>query len=173
MLAEQAIIPEEDTSESVGVEYEIDRPTEELVVGMVGAVGAGVSKTAQVLKDRLEGEYGYEVTIRKVSDLIGKNAAKAKLPLPAESGSERIIDLQKIGTSLRKRFKDDYLAAKAIDAIAVRRKRSGGYDVSKQVPQPKRLRHATIIDSLKHPKETELLRRVYGGMYWQFTSNSR
>lgn len=37
------------------------------------------------------------------------------------------------------------------------------------VPQPKQLRQATIIDSLKHPKETDLLRRVYGGIYWQFT----
>ncbi len=168
-MEEQAAVVEEDASEADGVEVEIDRPTEELVVGMVGAVGAGVSKTSRVLKDRLEGDYGYEVTIIQASDLIKANASKATSISPSRSGSDRIKYLQKVGTSLRDKFGEDYVAAKAIEAIALHRSASGGYDTSRQVPQPKRLRHATIIDSLKHPDETELLRRVYGGIYWQFS----
>ncbi|SIR38880.1 Deoxycytidylate deaminase [Paracoccus thiocyanatus] len=147
----------------------VDRPTEELVVGLVGAVGAGVSTTAELLRDKLEKEYGYTVSIIKASDLIRENAAKTVKPAPAEGGSDRIKDLQEVGTLLRDKFGEDYVAAKAIEAIAVYRSAAGGYDESTQVPQPKRLRQATIIDSLKHPRETELLRRVYGGMYWQFT----
>ena len=152
-----------------GLGKEINRPTEELVIGMVGAVGAGVSTASLVLKDKLNKEYGYDVEIIKASDLIRANASKTSKAPPAEIGSARIKDLQAVGTELREKFGEDYIAAKAIETIAVHRSASGGYDDSRKVPQPKRLRQATIIDSLKHPKETELLRRVYGGMYWQFT----
>lgn len=139
------------------------------MIGMVGAVGAGVSKTSAQLKSILETDYGYKVEILKASDLIRENAAKTSTPTAATGGSERITELQAVGTELRRKFGEDYIAAKAVETIAVQRKASGGYDDSTQVPQPKQQRQATIIDSLKHPKETELLRRVYGGIYWQFT----
>lgn len=154
---------------SKNLEEEVARPTEELVIGMVGAVGAGVSTASQVLKDELQKEYGYEVDIIKASDLIRKNASKTSNKKPATSGSARITDLQAVGTELRNRYGEDYVAAKAIEAIAIHRSASGGYDESRKIPQPKRLRQVTIIDSFKHPKETELLRQVYGGIYWQFT----
>jgi deoxycytidylate deaminase len=168
-LEKQASSFEIEISESEGIGEAIDRPTEELVIGMVGAVGAGVSTTSKVLKERLEKEYGYTVTIIKASDLIRENSSKTATAKPASSGAKRVKDLQSIGTDLRQKFGEDYVAAKAIEAIALRRSAGGGYDETTQVPQPKKLRQATIIDSLKHPKETELLRRVYGGMYWQFT----
>ncbi|WP_422026536.1 anti-phage dCTP deaminase [Pyruvatibacter mobilis] len=148
---------------------EIDRPTDELVIGMVGAVGAGVSKTSELLKRQLEGDYGYQVRIIKASDLIRQNASKTDIRSPSTEGASRIQDLQKVGTLLRDRFGEDYVAAKAIEGIATNRRAEGGYDDSRTVPQPKGLRQATIIDSLKHPMESNLLRRVYGGMYWQFT----
>ncbi|WP_339820888.1 anti-phage dCTP deaminase [uncultured Paracoccus sp.] len=148
---------------------EVARSTEELVIGLVGAAGAGVSTTAKNLGDKLREEYGYEVRVIKASELIRQNASKSSCPVPAAQGSARIIDLQAVGTQLRNKFGEDYVAAKAIEEIAIHRSASGGYDESRKLPQPKRLRQATIIDSLKHPNETELLRRVYGGMYWQFT----
>jgi deoxycytidylate deaminase len=147
----------------------VARPTEELVIGMVGAVGAGVSTASTIIARKLEEDFGYKVTIIKASEIIRDNASKtSKVPL-ATSGSSRIKDLQAVGTELRDKFGPDYIAAKAIETIAIHRSASGGYDESRKVPQPKRLRKATIIDSLKHPKETEMLRQVYGGMYWQFT----
>ena len=163
------VVGESDDTENESQSEAIDRPTEELVIGMVGAVGAGVSTAAQVLKDKLEREYHYQVNIMKASDIIRENAHKTSETKPATEGADRIKDLQNVGTILRDQFGEDYVAAKTIEAIALRRSAAGGYDESTQVPQPKRLRQATIIDSLKHPMETELLRRVYGGMYWQFT----
>jgi deoxycytidylate deaminase len=158
-----------DQFEEIAPAEDISRPTEELVIGMVGAVGAGVSRSASELKSILETDYGYSVEIVKASDLIRANADKTGTNSPSETGSDRIKDLQAVGTELRESFGEDYIAAKAIEKIAIQRKAGGGYDEEKQVPQPKRLRQATIIDSLKHPKETKLLRRVYGGIYWQFT----
>lgn len=148
---------------------EIARPTEELVIGMVGAVGAGVSTTSAVLKKKLEDDYGYTVKIIKASDLIRENAFKTTMSQPAAGNAARIKDLQVVGTELRESFGEEYIAAKAIEKIALYRSAEGGYDETHQVPQPICLRQATIIDSLKHPKETELFRKVYGGMYWQFT----
>lgn len=149
---------------------EIARPTQELVIGMVGAVGAGVSTAASVLKEVLERDYGYSVRILKASDLIRANAAKVGPAATTDSGARRIMELQEIGTKLRDRHGEDYLAAKAVEAIAIARAgRPDGYDTSTRVPQPNSLRFATIFDSLKHPDESRLFRKVYGGMYWQFT----
>ncbi len=148
---------------------EVSRPTAELIVGMVGAVGAGVSKTTLLLKEALEDHYGYKVQIVKASEIIRDNADKVRAEKPADTGAKRITDLQHIGTELRDKFGEDYVAGKAIELIAAKRERDGGYDDDTTVPQPKSLRQVTIIDSLKHPKESNLLRRVYGGIYWQFT----
>ena len=156
-------------SETSMLAQEISRPTEELVIGMVGAVGAGVSKTSEVLKVLLEEEFGYSASIVKASAIIRDNAEKVEGNFQIGSGADRIKNLQNIGTKLRNRFGEDYIAAKAIELIAIKRKSEGGYDESTQVPQPKNIRQVTIIDSIKHPAESKLLRKVYGGMYWQFT----
>lgn len=148
---------------------EVARPTDELVIGLVGAVGAGVSKTATEIRNILVRDFGYEVEIIKASDLIRTNADKTSTVSPAQSGAKRVTDLQKVGTELRQRFGEEYIAAKIIERIAVRRVTSGGYDETTEVPQPSAVRHATIVDSFKHPKETALFRSVYGGIFWQFT----
>ncbi len=172
-MTERAVMPTEAEAENrsfVVPAEEISRPTQELVVGMVGAVGAGVSTAARALKVILERDYGYSVRIIKASDLIKSNADKVGRIASSESGATRIKELQDIGTKLRDRFDEDYLAAKAVEAIALARADSElGYDLSTRVPQPNSLRQATIFDSLKHPDESKLFRRVYGGMYWQFT----
>lgn len=154
------------TSVSAG---DVFRPTEELVIGVVGAIGSGISRTAKKIKDILEGQYDYSVEIIKASDIIRENAKKTSCPEPAEVGSARIRDLQIIGTELRRKFEEGYIAAKAIEKIAARRDRSDAFDEAALQRQPKRLRRATIIDSLKHQEETRLFRNVYGDIYWQFT----
>ncbi len=171
MAKQASIIPtavELEQLDSTAPSEEISRPTQELIIGMVGAVGAGVSTTTTVIKNILEDEFGYTVQIIKASDIIRQNASKTKTTVPAMSGSKRITDLQAVGTELRDRFGEDYIAAKAVEMIAIGRAKDGYFEETK-VPQPKSLRQATIIDSLKHQKESKLLRRVYGGIYWQFT----
>jgi len=169
-MAEQLLAYNQSSeSESIARSENISRPTEELVFGMVGAVGAGVSTAASKLKNILITDYGYSVEIVKASDLINKSADRVSGPTPSAEGSKRIKDLQTVGTGLRDTFGEDYIAAKAIETIAIRRKTGDGYDKSTKVPQPKSLRQATIIDSLKHPSESEMLREVYGDIYFQFT----
>lgn len=156
-------------NEGVGVPDEIERPTEELIIGMVGAVGAGVSLTAEKLREILTTEYGYSVEVVKVSDIIRGNSDKSSVTKPASSGSKRIIDLQRVGTELRDKFGEDYIAAKVIEKIALSRAKHGYDDTKTKVPKALSMRRAIIVDSLKHRNETSLFRRVYGDIYWQFT----
>ena len=148
----------------------VERSTPELVIGLVGAVGAGVSTTAQELSDMLVTDYGYDkVTIVKISEIIRSNGEKVdKYPI-SKSGSDRIRELQEVGTLLREKFGDEYLAAKAIEDIGISRDQHGGYEPTQGPSVAKPIRRATIIDSLKHQDESRLLRETYGGVYWQFT----
>ena len=155
-----------DTSEGKTTQLS-DRETDELVIGLVGPVGAGVSTTAQLLKEKLFKDFGYEkVEIIKVSSLVEK---KAQLDLTDNiSEVERIEKLQAKGSELRKSHGDDVLAGLAVDEIVQNRAKYDGYRAkdAMQIIQPKRF--AYIIDSLKHPNEVQTLRNVYGSVFWLF-----
>lgn len=145
-----------------------ERQTPELIFGMVGLVGAGVSTTANTLKKILEEQYDYAVAIHKVSDIIKECKHLCSIAEVPEKGSARVDALQTMGSELRKKFSPDYLAKKCVEKIAVHRVGSGGYDdVATTVPLPKRQAH--IIDSLKHPDEARLLKTVYGDIFWLIT----
>jgi deoxycytidylate deaminase len=145
-----------------------ERQTPELIFGMVGSVGSGVSTTAMTLKTLLEEQYGYTVTIHKVSDIIKECGHLCTTSNVPSAAAGRVDALQRMGTELRGKFSEDYLAKKCVEKIAVYRQTQGGYDpVSTDVPLPRR--HAHIIDSLKHPAEAKLLRAVYGDIFWLIT----
>lgn len=165
-------LPLEERQSSISVELNgIQRPTEELVIGMVGPIGAGVSTTSELVAKILATEFGYApVTIVKVSDIINDNCGKIALSHPpSPSGTNRVKFLQEAGSKLRSKFGDRYLVGKVIEDISLSRSKEGGYLDTENSQNPKSLRRATIIDSLKHPDESKLLRETYGGMYWQFS----
>lgn len=171
-LNERAVNGESESDRNP-VRDEVSRTTPELVIGLVGPIGAGVSTAANVLKDILSNEYEYKTRIIKVRKLIDMNAKKVNLKSVVDSEelseSIKIVKLQEIGTELRGEFGEKYIAEKAVQQIVTQREMGGGYTKTSEVDLPRPLRQATIIDSLKHPKETELLRQVYGDVYWQFT----
>ena len=79
---------------------------------MVGLVGAGVSTTATSLKKILEEEYGYDVTVYKVSDIIRECKDLCTDKVVPASGADRVKALQRMGSELRGKFSSDYLARK-------------------------------------------------------------
>ena len=143
------------------------RRSPELIVGLVGAVGSGVSTVGKIIKNKLKIEYGYEpAEIIKVSDLIVENCSSVNEFYDENlSGAERIDKLQSIGNLLRNKFSYDYLVEKCIQKIAAHRYDEGYNKEDEQfLPLPKKQVH--IIDSLKHPDEVRLLKDVYGDMFW-------
>ena len=144
-----------------------DRHTDELVIGLVGPVGAGVSTSAKLLQSKLESAYGYTVAPIKMSDLIIQSAALVGQTVPKGiSGYDRISKLQEIGSLLRKQFGPKFIAEKCVEKIGVERYETDGYENvgEKLVVKPRR--HVHIIDSLKNPGEVSLLREVYGSTFW-------
>ena len=125
----------------------------ELVLGLVGAVGADLSSIERVLDDCLD-TYGYSIEVIRVSKLIGRITE-----VPQTTGDnefERITTLMTAGDRARKESKkNEILALAAVAGIYSWRnlgEESGG-------PRP---RKCYIINSLKHPDEVNALRRIYG-----------
>lgn len=134
-----------------------DRITSELVIGLVGPVGAGVSTTSSVIQKVLQDRFGYSVDVIKLSSIINEKSSLVGLQAVNSADDERVAKLQKIGSSLREKFGEAVLAEFAIQSIHSTR----SDDASKLVR-----RHCTIIDSLKNPAEADRLRLVYGNLFW-------
>lgn len=157
----------EDLSDEIS-DFSGTKQTDELVIGLVGAVGAGVTKTGECIAEILEIDYGYDARIITASNLIKRAASDIYGKVTPESGSERINSLQESGNRLRDEFGADFVVRTAIEQIATDRIEHG-FKKDCDPPEPKARRIVTIVDSLKHPKESEVLRSVYGKLYWQFT----
>ena len=159
-----------DFSPIASTENDISQPTDELVIGVVGAVGSGASTTVKRIEHILRKDYEYNVHVIRARDIIRENAKKIPFDLlKNKSEAKEIRQLQNVGAGLRDKFGNEYIAAKIIEKIAALRDKISSDDGDTLISHPKYWRHATIIDSLKHPEETDLLRRVYGDIYWQFT----
>lgn len=145
-----------------------NRVTAELVIGLVGPIGSGVTTTAKMLKRFLEEDYGYEVDFITVSELIEKNKHLAdRIDASKETEAKRVRGLQQIGDKLREKFSSQYLAEKCVELIATHRINEKAYKETEdgiRIPLPQRRAH--IIDSLKNPAEQKLLRDVYGEMFF-------
>lgn len=140
-----------------------DRKTAEMVIGLVGPVGSGLVHTYEHLRDLLIVDFGYEVSLIKLSDIIRECASLVGEGRGDGLGEhDRINHLQTVGNMLREKFGGDYLARKAIRKIATDRQESG-LDTD-AVPVPRR--KVFIIDSIKHPSEAALFRDIYRDMFW-------
>jgi cytidine deaminase len=122
----------------------------EILIGIVSAVGTESRRVIEPLKDRIGG-FGYHVEEIRVSSI-----------LPVQTGSpseyERIRYYMTAGDNLRQKSGNNaILAAGAAKAIAG--KRASCNTSSKK---------AYILNSLKHPDEVELLRKIYGDGFYLF-----
>ncbi len=135
------------------------RQTEEIVLAACGYIGSGTSDVVLTLKEIFE-QYAYEVEPLKVSDII-REAMDIK---PAGKSYTSVKELQDAGNALRKKYNDNsYLAQCIVEKISLSRGKGKKPD---DVSTPESRRHVTIIDSLKHPDEYELLSLIYGEMFY-------
>lgn len=140
----------------------IDRETNELVIAFCGAAGSGTTKIAERLSKELE-ERDYTVRAVQLSALIKRHSKKG---IDEKDHAKRIQMLQQEGTELRREYGEDVLAMLTIKDIKLHREKTHPSTGSLQDPTERR--YATIIDSLKHPHEERLLRKVYGDMFYLF-----
>ena len=131
----------------------------ELVIGLVGYVGAGCSTVAERLELLLENA-GYSVHRIKLSGLI--TTAAGLQPAPVSTALQqgmgnfaRSGTLQDAGDGLRQLHGNYAVGALAVREVMRRR--------GTAVPGEQKL--AFLLDSLKHPDEVKLLRRVYDASF--------
>lgn len=149
------------------------RQAKELVIAFCGPAGSGNSTVAAKLEEVLKEEFGYEVVKIKASAFIKQNAEKIEKKYDPElfkNNFEKIKAFQDWGNELRKRFKNDILAQLTIKEIAVDRQKRDAIIEAAAGDEVKRktARVAYLIDSLKHPEEVNLLRALYGNMFYLF-----
>ena len=123
----------------------------ELVIGLVAAIGTDLHSVENAISDQLRA-FNYRVRPLRLSELAEREAKALGVKIKDTPESERIRTHMDAGDKLRERHSDDWLAIRAIAEISRSRGRR---------PAPRR-KTAYILRSLKHPKEVERLRRVYG-----------
>lgn len=143
---------------------EIQITSNELIIGLVGAVGCSLASLTNITKNLLEEKFAYEVEIIKVS----KDILTKYFPPDYEASNtfNRISDYMDKGNYLRQQHGSDYLALEVAKLIANKRKQWGqnnhGADSSKR-------RVAYIINSLKHEAEIHALRQIYSNSFFQLS----
>jgi deoxycytidylate deaminase len=119
----------------------------ELVIGIVSAAGTETGRVITPLTDRLQ-RFGYTAVEIKVSSLLSSPASSTEY--------ERISNLIVAGDKMRQKTKNNgILAYGASKLIAAKRKSESG-------------KIAYIVNSLKHPDEVEVLRKIYGQGFYLF-----
>ena len=136
----------------------------EMIFAVVGPVGSGTSEIAEALESLLsQPSYGYDAKILKARTVIEAAAKRAGIQIPSDPGLEQSIALQNAGDKVREGSKDN--AAVAVGLVQeIRRVRAAKQNAVPnpgEAVEPDGTKRVFILDSLRHPQEVALLRRVY------------
>ncbi len=139
-----------------------DLAANELVFAVVGPVGSGTTEIAEALQELLE-DSGYDAIILKARTVIESAAIKLGISIPSTPRLAQSKALQDAGDEFRESSGDN--AAVAVGLVnLIRMKRAEKQSASLtpgSVIEPDGTKRAYILDSLRHPHEVALLRRVY------------
>jgi deoxycytidylate deaminase len=144
------------------------RESPELVIAFSGAVGSGVDGIREYTESLL-GEIGYKVVRVKLSDHIKECSERGlitKLELDEASEFDRIDRLQIGGNELRREYEENILAQYAVQVISIARLKHLGGDAPEDIRDVVPTKVAYLIDQIKHPSEVQLLRSVYGDLFY-------
>jgi deoxycytidylate deaminase len=128
-----------------------DFNSSEIVIGIVSAVGTETTRIITPLGDRLK-QFGYTAKEIKVSSLLKKENTNNEY--------SRIKGLMTEGDKLRKDTGNNAILAYGA-AKLIKENRDGGCE-----------KIAYIVNSLKHPDEVDILRKIYGQGFYIFGIHS-
>jgi|HubBroStandDraft_5_1064220.scaffolds.fasta_scaffold21783_2 deoxycytidylate deaminase len=145
-------------------------PKPELFLGFVAPIGASLEPALRSFRGYLE-SHGYEVEEVKVTNIFRAMApyVQPKQPLVPSPKLQRYKSYIAYGNQLREHFNDDaILAATAIGQIVRRRTR-----LKRSKPSDQYAGTAYLIHQFKRKEEIELLRAVYGRLFFQVSVYQR
>lgn len=138
----------------------------EIFFAVVGPVGAGGSRAIDSLRRACE-EAGYECEWIRASDLIKAWASDNghELPPAGEKTLAVVQHMQNLGDEMRK-VDPTTVARATLKEVAERRARGTGQAyINGQAVKPDAKKRAYLIDSIRHPAETNLFRRTYANAF--------
>src|SRR6185312_133223 len=148
--------------------YVEETAANEFVFAVVGYVGSGTSEIAVALKGLLESDAlpggKFDVEILKARKIIGDWATRNGLSPPSTPSNDlgTTQAYQDLGDRMRSSGDHAIVARSLIEAIRLTRaSRLGILSPGEDPVPPDGTRRAYILDSIRHPAEVELLRRVY------------
>ncbi len=168
---------QEETNDSGSRSYDpkqflifIKQPEEsEIFFGLVGATGTDLKMVELALSDALR-KVNYVPALIKLSDLIEEHMGIER----SKYEFNRIKKAMDLGNDLRQQYGNETVAI--LGVAEIRRIREQYWQSNKfslppdtrekdffEIPAPKR---AYIFHSLKHPKEVEVLRKIYGESFY-------
>ena len=143
------------------------RSSRELVLAFSGPIGCGIDSVKERTTTILEG-LSYKVEQIKISEYIKQCLRDKIIELSdkySESKADNYLKLQDAGNMLRQ-HQTDILAEYAIQQIASIRIKCIPDEVEVKETEPQKT--AYLIDQLKHPDEVQLLRMLYGNLFFLF-----
>ncbi|EMH4105930.1 MULTISPECIES: anti-phage dCTP deaminase [Serratia] len=148
------------TSNSDSIHDIKGRRSQELIVGLCGAIGSGIKSLKDQLLHCLT-QNGYHVEHIRISDLISDFGKVSTIHLDSY---QRYDTLQNVGDTLRKEHGNFICAELAVLSIQERREAIYGGESSELTKNTKKT--AYIIDQIKHPSEVELFNQVYKSNFY-------
>lgn len=155
------------SSSQNAIEAVKSRRSQELIIGICGAIGAGTREFDDELQKSLS-DHGYEIESIKITDLIFKIRNDASLA--GLTGHDRYDKFQTAGNDIREKLGNSHLAEAAVKEIVS--KRDKHLDTNKPDDPKTTKKIAYIINQLKHPAEVELLQTVYRQNFYLIGINS-
>lgn len=143
---------------------QIQITSNELIIGLVGAVGSSLTPLTNITKSLLQENFNYEVEVIKVSKDILTNYFRDDHKF--SSTFERINGLMDKGNELRKKYDSDFLALEVAKLVSEKR---SIWTKNNPDKENKNRRVAYIIDSLKHESEIQTLRQIYNNSFFQLS----
>lgn len=145
----------------------------EIVLGICTSIGSLKDEVVDLIISLLEKKYKYETKKIKLSKFIEEYYdSQSDLELGLSTGFTHLMNKIKGGDHLRSKYTLSCLAELAIRDIHHQRLRDnninvsdGTYDITKLNTK----RRCYIIDSLKNREELDLLRAVYGDIFYCFS----
>jgi deoxycytidylate deaminase len=142
----------------------------ELFFGFVAPVGAEIKSSVKIFKDFFA-QAGYNVIEIKVTDIFGilSKYVEPSVKLVRAAEYERYTTYIKYGDQIREHFSDDaILSATAIARVVKRRVR-----LQSLLPSIIFSRTVYLIHQFKRKEEINLLRSMYGNLFFQVSIYSR
>ena len=133
----------------------------DLFVGLVSAIGSSRDEVLTQLRVHL-GQYGYGMEHIHLASLLDDLPGREGDPLPDRSDAAYYKRRMDAGDELRKQAGDHSALAALAIVRAAKKRENAQTEAAGEQAQPV----AYVFDSLKHPREAQLLRSVYGSGFW-------